>query len=212
MDPHYQFQLIAVFHSTLIYCFHKRCNVPQQNEFNQEEVLDEQQLLHQERDFIVVQVGADCSQIKEEQEDVCISQGGEQFGLKQEPQTFEDAPQLHDCKEEEVLTVQQLCKQESNSSLDQEEQNTAQVQEEEEELYSSLEEEHLGLKQETDASMVTPTDEDNDKSETEPNGHGGLEPIPASLGERQGTPWTDCQSIAGPTQRETQPFTLHSHT
>ncbi|KAM9364809.1 uncharacterized protein KZ484_010991 [Pholidichthys leucotaenia] len=146
-----------------------RLDVPQQNEFNQEEVLDEQQLLNQERNFIVVQVGADCSQIKEEQEDVCISQGGEQFGLKQEPQTFEDAPQLHDCKEEEVLTVQQLCKQESNSSLDQEEQDTAQVQEEEEELCSSREEEHLGLKQETDTSMVTPTDEDNDKSETEPN-------------------------------------------
>ncbi|KAM9364812.1 uncharacterized protein KZ484_010994 [Pholidichthys leucotaenia] len=147
-----------------------RLDVPQQNEFNQEEVLDEQQLLNQERNFIVVQVGADCSQIKEEQEDVCISQGGEQFGLKQEPQTFEDAPQLHDCKEGEVLTVQQLCKQESNSSLDQEEQDTAQDKEEEEELYSSLEEEHLGLKQETDTSMVTPTDEDNDKSETEPNG------------------------------------------
>ncbi|KAM9332707.1 uncharacterized protein KZ484_017824 [Pholidichthys leucotaenia] len=115
-----------------------RLDVPQQNESNQEEVLDEQQLLNHERNFIVVQVGADCSQIKEEQEDVCISQEGEQFGLKQETQTFdEDAPQLHDCKEEEVLTVQQLCNQERNSSLDQEEQTAAQVKEEEEELCSS---------------------------------------------------------------------------
>ncbi|KAM9365511.1 uncharacterized protein KZ484_011630 isoform 2-T2 [Pholidichthys leucotaenia] len=65
-------------------------DVPQQNDFNQEEVLDEQQFLDQERNFIVVQVEADCSQIKEEQEDICISQEGEQFGLKQEPQTFEE--------------------------------------------------------------------------------------------------------------------------
>ncbi|KAM9364729.1 uncharacterized protein KZ484_010898 [Pholidichthys leucotaenia] len=87
----------------------RREDVPQQNDFNQEEVLDEQQLLHQERNFIVVQVGADCSHIKEEQEDVCISQEEEQFGLKQETQTFdEESPQLHDWKEEEVLTVQQL--------------------------------------------------------------------------------------------------------
>ncbi|KAM9364734.1 uncharacterized protein KZ484_010903 [Pholidichthys leucotaenia] len=38
----------------------------------------------------------------------------------------EDSPQLHNCKEEEVLTVQQLCNQERNSSLDQEEQDAAQ--------------------------------------------------------------------------------------
>ncbi|KAM9342361.1 uncharacterized protein KZ484_015062 [Pholidichthys leucotaenia] len=144
-------------------------DVPQQNDFNQEEVLGEQQLLNQERNFTVVQVGEDCSQIKEEQEDVCISQEGEQFGLKQETQTFdEDAPQLHYCKEE-VLTVQQLWNQERNSSLDQEEQDAAQVKQEEEELCSSQEEEHFGLKQETDTFMVTPTDEDNDNSETEPN-------------------------------------------
>ncbi|KAM9332710.1 uncharacterized protein KZ484_017827 [Pholidichthys leucotaenia] len=110
-------------------------DVPQQND--QEEVVVEQQLLNQERNFIVVQVGADCSQMKEEQEDICICQEGEQFGLKQETQTFEDAPQLHDCKEEEVLTVQQLCNQERNSSLDQEEKDGARVKEEEEELCST---------------------------------------------------------------------------
>ncbi|KAM9332717.1 uncharacterized protein KZ484_017835 [Pholidichthys leucotaenia] len=145
-------------------------DVPQQNDCNQEEVVDEQQLLNQERNFIVVHVGADCSQIKEEQEDICVSQEGEQFGLKQETQTFdEDAPQLHDCKAEEVLTVQQLCNQERNSSVDQEEQDGAQVKKEEEELCSSQEEEDFGLKQETHTFMVTPTDEDNDKNETEPN-------------------------------------------
>ncbi|KAM9332058.1 uncharacterized protein KZ484_017276 isoform 3-T3 [Pholidichthys leucotaenia] len=68
-----------------------RLDVPQQNDFKQEEVLYEQQLLNQERNFIAVEVGADCSQIKEEQKDVCISQEGEQFGLKQETQTFDEA-------------------------------------------------------------------------------------------------------------------------
>ncbi|KAM9342367.1 uncharacterized protein KZ484_015072 [Pholidichthys leucotaenia] len=66
-------------------------DVPQQNDFKQEVVLDEQQLLTQERNFTVIQVGADCSQIKEEQEDICISQEGEQFGLKQETQTSDEA-------------------------------------------------------------------------------------------------------------------------
>ncbi|KAM9364755.1 uncharacterized protein KZ484_010926 [Pholidichthys leucotaenia] len=70
------------------------------------------------------------------------------------------APQLHDCQEEEVLTVQQLCNQERKYSLDQEEQDAAQVKEEEH---------HFGLKQETDSFKVTFTDEDNDQSETEPN-------------------------------------------
>ncbi|KAM9425657.1 uncharacterized protein KZ484_011743 [Pholidichthys leucotaenia] len=80
-----------------------------------------------------------------------------------------DASQLHDCKEEEVLTVQQLWNQESNSRLGLEEQYVAQVKEEEEELSTIQEEEDLGLKQEADTFMVTPTDEDNDNNETEPN-------------------------------------------
>ncbi|KAM9306613.1 uncharacterized protein KZ484_000029 [Pholidichthys leucotaenia] len=80
-----------------------------------------------------------------------------------------DPPQLHDCKEEVVLPVQQLCNKERNCSLDQEEQDAAQVKEEEEELCTSQEKGHFGLKQETDAFMVSPTDEDNDNSETEPN-------------------------------------------
>ncbi|XP_049444776.1 uncharacterized protein LOC125896339 isoform X2 [Epinephelus fuscoguttatus] len=37
---------------------------------------------------------------------------------------------------------------------------------------------------------------------------GGLEPIPATSGERQGTPWTGRQTIAGLTHRDKQPFTL----
>ncbi|KAM9364832.1 uncharacterized protein KZ484_011016 [Pholidichthys leucotaenia] len=79
-----------------------------------------------------------------------------------------DTSQLHDCKEEEVLTVQQLSNQERNASLDQEEQDAAQVKKEEE-LCTSQEEEHFGLKQETDTFMVTTTDEHNGNSKTEPN-------------------------------------------
>ncbi|KAM9342343.1 uncharacterized protein KZ484_015020 [Pholidichthys leucotaenia] len=74
-----------------------------------------------------------------------------------------DALQLHYCKKEQVLTVQQLWNQERNSSIDQEEQDAAQIKEEE--LSTSQEEEHFGLKQETDFFMVTPGDEDNDSSE-----------------------------------------------
>ncbi|KAM9424507.1 uncharacterized protein KZ484_002409 [Pholidichthys leucotaenia] len=80
-----------------------------------------------------------------------------------------EAPQLHDCKEEEVLTVQQLWNQESNSRLGQEDQDAPQMKEVEEELSTSQEEDDFGLKQEADTFMVTPTYEDNDNNETEPN-------------------------------------------
>ncbi|KAM9343146.1 uncharacterized protein KZ484_015741 isoform 2-T2 [Pholidichthys leucotaenia] len=70
-----------------------------------------------------------------------------------------DAPQLHDSKEKRVPNVQQVCNQERASSLGPEE----------EELCTS-QEEHFGLKQETDFFMMTVNDEDSDNSETEPNG------------------------------------------
>ncbi|KAM9332712.1 uncharacterized protein KZ484_017829 [Pholidichthys leucotaenia] len=171
-----------------------RLDVPQQNDSNQEEVVDEQQLVNQERNFIVVQVGADCSQIKEEQEDVCISQEGEQFGLKQETQTFdEDFPQQPECKEEEVLTEQQLWNQERNSVQDQEEAEPPQVKDEEEEaeppqvkdeeeeaeppqvkdeeeeLLISQEGEQLVMKLEADTFMVTHISEETQQSDAEPN-------------------------------------------
>ncbi|KAM9365942.1 uncharacterized protein KZ484_012059 [Pholidichthys leucotaenia] len=225
-----------------------RIDFSQTPECKAEEVLTEQQLRNQERNSVLDQEEPEAPQVKEEQEELCISQEGEQLVVKLEADPFmgtlvceekqqsevepngeqllshnsagteiqdeegsrhvdsgstkeeeepkpkkrrlktgshsnsdddsvtsetlceneTDAPQLHDCKEEEVLTVQQLCKQERNSSLDQEEQDAAQVKEEEE-LCSSQEEEDFGLKQETDTFMVTPADEHNDKSETEAN-------------------------------------------
>ncbi|KAM9364827.1 uncharacterized protein KZ484_011011 [Pholidichthys leucotaenia] len=133
-----------------------RLDVPQQNNFNKEEVLDEQQLLNLERNFIVVQVEANCSQIKEEQDDVCISQEGEQFGLKQEPQTSdEDVPQQDDFHQEEVLDEQKLLDQERNFIVVQVEADCSQIKEEQEDICISQEGEQFGLKQETQTFEAT---------------------------------------------------------
>ncbi|KAF0046412.1 hypothetical protein F2P81_000045 [Scophthalmus maximus] len=78
-------------------------------------------------------------------------------------------PQQHVCKEEEVLSEQQLCEQERSSSLDQQEPEPPQMKEEQEEPVSSQEGEQLVLKQETDTFMLTPTYEESEHSEPEPN-------------------------------------------
>ncbi|KAM7415831.1 hypothetical protein PAMA_018065 [Pampus argenteus] len=72
-----------------------------------------------------------------------------------------ELPQQHVCKEEEVLTDQQVCNQEMNS----EEQEPAQIKEEQEELCNSLEGEQLVLKQETETFTLTPTCEESANSE-----------------------------------------------
>ncbi|XP_071060334.1 zinc finger protein 75A-like [Pseudochaenichthys georgianus] len=75
-----------------------------------------------------------------------------------------ELPQQHVCIEDEVLTVltdQQLCSQERNSSLDQEDPEPPQIKEEQEELCTRQEEEQLELKQETDVFMLTLTDEES---------------------------------------------------
>ncbi|XP_039862889.1 zinc finger and SCAN domain-containing protein 12-like isoform X2 [Simochromis diagramma] len=80
-----------------------------------------------------------------------------------------DLPQQHDCEEEEGLDEQQVCNQERNSSLDQEDPEPPQIKEEQEELCSIQEGEQLGLKQESDTFMKTPTYEESHHSEPEPN-------------------------------------------
>nr|XP_043905708.1 golgin subfamily A member 6-like protein 7 [Solea senegalensis] len=62
-------------------------------------------------------------------------------------------------EEEEVLTEQQLCNQERNSSLDQEEPESLQMKEEKEEICTS--QEQLELKQEADTSMLTHNNEES---------------------------------------------------
>ncbi|KAM9323011.1 uncharacterized protein KZ484_021088 [Pholidichthys leucotaenia] len=147
---------------------------PQQNDFNQEEDVNDPQLLNQEINVILVQVEPVCSQIKEEQGELCISQEGEQFGLKQETETFnEGLPQQHECKHEEVLADHQLWNQvwnqERNNSLDQEEPEPRHVKEERE---GSTNQEGVLLvqKQEADNFMVTSIYEENDPTEAETNG------------------------------------------
>ncbi|KAM6943907.1 uncharacterized protein PEZ65_001829 [Lycodopsis pacificus] len=79
-----------------------------------------------------------------------------------------ELPQQHVCKEEEVLSDQQLCIQERNSSLDQEDPDPPQIKEEQEEPCTSQEGEQLELKQETETFMLTPIYEESDHTEPEP--------------------------------------------
>ncbi|XP_037310110.2 zinc finger protein 239-like [Pungitius pungitius] len=72
-------------------------------------------------------------------------------------------PQSRVCKEEEVLSDQQLCLQERITSLDQEDPDPPQIKEEPEELCSSQDGEQLEPKQET--FMLTPTCEERDHGE-----------------------------------------------
>ncbi|XP_033973921.1 zinc finger and SCAN domain-containing protein 31-like, partial [Trematomus bernacchii] len=168
-----------------------RTELPQQHVCNEDEVLTDQQLCSQERNSSLDQEDPEPPQIKEEQEELCTSQEEEQLELKQETDVFmvtltdeesvhsgrtcakesvgkpqmklhrTELPQQHVCNEEEVLTDQQLCSQERNSSLYQEDPEPPQIKEEQEELCTSQEEEQLGLKQETDVFMVTLTDEES---------------------------------------------------
>ncbi|XP_014185557.2 zinc finger and SCAN domain-containing protein 31 [Haplochromis burtoni] len=66
-----------------------RTDVPQQPVCKEEEeVLPEQQLWNQERSSSLDQEEPEAPQIKEEQEELCSSQEGEQLGLKEETDTF----------------------------------------------------------------------------------------------------------------------------
>ncbi|XP_054467621.1 zinc finger protein OZF-like [Anoplopoma fimbria] len=73
-----------------------------------------------------------------------------------------ELPKQHVCEEEEVLSDQQLCVQERNSSLDQEDPEPPQVKEEQEEPCTSQEGEQLELKQETETFVLTPSYEESD--------------------------------------------------
>lgn len=72
-----------------------------------------------------------------------------------------EVPQLHVCKEEEVLTNQQLWDQECNSSRHQEEPEPPQTEEEPEEVCSS----QLGLKQDSNNFKLSSPKEESDQDE-----------------------------------------------
>ncbi|XP_030609251.1 zinc finger protein with KRAB and SCAN domains 8-like [Archocentrus centrarchus] len=162
-------------------------DLPHQHVCKEEEVLDKQQVCKQERNSSLDQENPEPPQIKEEQEEVCSSQEGEQLGVKQEADWTDeerfrlletiwkpeimlhriDLQQQHVCEEEVIFPDQQVCNQKRNSSLDREDPEPPQIKEEQEELCSSQEEEQLGLKQETDTFIVTY--EQSDHNEAEPN-------------------------------------------
>ncbi|KAM9332802.1 uncharacterized protein KZ484_017942 [Pholidichthys leucotaenia] len=128
---------------------------PQQPACKEEvEVLADQQLWNQEE--------PEPPQVKEEQEDLCISQQRELLVVKVEADTFMVTPVNEENNHSEVklnnVPHLQLCNQERNSSLDQEEQDATQIKEE------KLPE----LKQETGSFMVPDAYEKNEHSETEP--------------------------------------------
>ncbi|XP_039457950.1 uncharacterized protein LOC120434255 isoform X4 [Oreochromis aureus] len=136
--------------------------------------LDDQQVCDQERGSSLNQEDPEPPQTKEEQEETCSSEEGEQLELKQEDEgihvwtgeqldflcklglrlTKIDLPQQHDCKENEDLDDPQVCSQERNSSLDQQDKDPPQIKEEQEEISINQEEEQLALKQETKSGIV----------------------------------------------------------
>ncbi|XP_025755993.1 zinc finger protein 135 isoform X2 [Oreochromis niloticus] len=74
-----------------------RTDVPQQQVCEEEEeVLPEQQLWNQERSSSVDQEEPEPPQIKEEQEELCSSQEGEQLGLKEETEVHNDPVQYEE--------------------------------------------------------------------------------------------------------------------
>ncbi|XP_071347262.1 zinc finger protein 37-like [Trachinotus anak] len=194
--------------------------VPQQHVCKEEEVLTDQQLCNQERNSSVDQEDLEPPQIKEEHEDLCISQEGEQLVLKQETDAFmltpaheerdhsepepnsdyqlPELPQQHVCKEEEVLADQQLCNQERNCSVDQEDPQPPQIKEEHEELCISQEGEQLVPKQEANSFMLTPSCEESDHSEPEPNSDYQIlyhkSPV-AEIQDQTGSKHVDSESI-----------------
>ena len=79
--------------------------------------------------------------------------------------------QQHVHEEEDILTNQQLCDQEWNSSLDQEDPEPPQIKEEQEEVCTSQEGEQLVVKLEADTFMLIPPCEENDDQLLSDNPH-----------------------------------------
>ncbi|CAI5697390.1 unnamed protein product [Oreochromis niloticus] len=67
-------------------------DVQQQHAFEEEEIFTDQQVCNQERNSSLDQKDPEPPQIKEEQEEGCSSQEGEQLGLKQEADVFMVTP------------------------------------------------------------------------------------------------------------------------
>ncbi|XP_028282642.1 zinc finger protein 391-like isoform X3 [Parambassis ranga] len=129
-----------------------RIDLPQQHSCQVEDVLADQQICNQKKNSSLGQEEPEPPQVKEEQQELCINYEEEQHALNEEtdssivtatydgpkpnydmvlshnaPQVL---PQQHDCKEEEILSGQQLCNQEKSSSPDHSEPTVIQYKEE----------------------------------------------------------------------------------
>ncbi|XP_042344525.1 zinc finger protein 836-like [Plectropomus leopardus] len=80
--------------------------LPQQHDFQEKEVLpDQQELCAQERNSNLDQEDPEPPRIKEEQEDLCSSQEGEQLVLKEETDTFIFTPSFEESDHSEDQTL-----------------------------------------------------------------------------------------------------------
>uniref|UniRef100_A0A668SGZ5 C2H2-type domain-containing protein n=1 Tax=Oreochromis aureus TaxID=47969 RepID=A0A668SGZ5_OREAU len=158
-----------------------RIDVPQQPVCKEEEVLSELQLCDQERSSSVDQEEPEPPQIKEEQEELCSSQEGEQLGLKEEPDTFMVTAAEEGEHSEPEANTDQLPSHSSdiftfiqskskeifeviNNSIQYEEENDHQhrlmdISWKPKIQLHITEGEQLGLKEETDTFMVTAAEE-----------------------------------------------------
>ncbi|XP_044051269.1 zinc finger and SCAN domain-containing protein 2-like isoform X4 [Siniperca chuatsi] len=95
-----------------------RIELPQQHVCTEEEVLAEQQLCIQERNSSLDQEDPEPPQIKEEQEELCTSQEGEQLVLEQEADAFMLTPTYEesDHSEPELNSDQQLLSHNSHAA------------------------------------------------------------------------------------------------
>ncbi|XP_044051302.1 zinc finger and SCAN domain-containing protein 31-like [Siniperca chuatsi] len=82
-----------------------RIELPQQHVSTEEEVLADQQLCIQERNSSLDQEDPEPPQIKEEQEELCTSQEGEQLVLKQETDAFMLTPTYEESDHNEDQTL-----------------------------------------------------------------------------------------------------------
>ncbi|XP_025755966.1 zinc finger protein 436 isoform X1 [Oreochromis niloticus] len=158
-----------------------RIDGPQQPVCKEEEVLSELQLCDQERSSSLDQEEPEPPQIKEEEEELCSSQEGEQLGLKEEPDTFMVTAAEEGEHSEPEANTDQLPSHSSdiftfiqskskeifeviNNSIQYEEENDHQhrlmdISWKPKIQLHITEGEQLGLKEETDTFMVTAAEE-----------------------------------------------------
>ncbi|XP_030609252.1 zinc finger protein 394-like isoform X1 [Archocentrus centrarchus] len=147
-------------------------DLPKQHDCEEEEGLDEQQVCNQERNSSLDQEDPEPPQIKEEQEEVCSSQEGEQLGLKQEAEgliiwTDEGQLRLLETIWKPEKKLDRIDRQQKH--ICKEDPEPPQIKEKQVELCSSQEGEQVGLKQEVDTFLVTTIYEESNHSEQNPN-------------------------------------------